>query len=64
VTEQPTDRTGLSGKRPVEGGMVHAEKVGNIVTGFAVVDQLPGMGDVLRHQLWLAPEFHAPARRV
>lgn len=30
---------------------------------FPGVDQLPGMGDLLRRQLPLAPEFHAPALR-
>src|ERR1022692_1871643 len=49
--------------RPIKGGTVHVKQPGNVFAAFAVIDQLPGVGFLLRRQFRLASEFHAPAFR-
>jgi hypothetical protein len=42
----------------------HAEPEHHIFAALSLIDQLPGVVDVLRGQLGLAPEFHASASCV
>ena len=50
-------------KRPVRGDVVDLEQVGYVLAALAVLDQLLGMGYLLRRKFRLASEFRAPALR-
>src|ERR1019366_5294720 len=41
----------------------HVQKVGHILAGFAFVDQLPGVGNLLGGKFYFPTKFHAPALR-
>ena len=51
------------GKRPVKRRAAHVQKVGHVLAGFAFVDQLPGVVDLLRRQFHLPAKLHASALR-
>lgn len=51
-------------QRPVKSSAVHIEKGGHIFAALAVVDQLPGVVDLLAGEFWFASEFHPPALHI
>jgi hypothetical protein len=48
----------LSHQCTVNRRAAHAQNAGNGLRRLALFDQLPGVADLLRCELWLAPEFH------
>jgi hypothetical protein len=44
---------------PIKGGAVNIQERGHVFAALAVVDQLPGVVDLVRRRFPLAPEFHA-----
>ena len=50
-------------KGAIESCAVHIEERGHIFAALSGVDQLSGVGDLLRREFRLAPEFHATATR-
>jgi len=49
--------------RSIQRRAAHVEKIGDVLTGFAFVDQLPGVVDLLRGEFYLSAKLHAPALR-
>jgi len=47
-----------SSKRPVERRAAHVQKVGHILAGFAFVDQLPGVGNLLGGKFYFPTKLH------
>lgn len=45
-------------QRPVKRGAAHAQKVGDLLAGFAFVDQLPGVVDLLGREARLPAICH------
>jgi hypothetical protein len=50
-----------SGKRSVKGGPVHVQKRGHIFAALSVVDEFPGVVDLLPGEFRFPSEFHAAA---
>ncbi len=49
---------------PVKRGAVHVQKRDNVLTALPLINQLPGVGLLLRRQCRFAPEFHPSARLI
>jgi len=50
-------------ERPVKRRAAHVQKAGHILAGFAFVDQLPGVVDLIRCELRFPAKLHASALR-
>jgi hypothetical protein len=64
IIQRPIDGSLLlTGKRPVKRRPAHFPQVCHMLPCFALVDQLPGVIDLLRRQFHLPAKLHATALR-